>query len=90
MRLKYPKLITHGCTAHVIDLYLKKLCGIALIQIQLDRGKEIVNYFRSHSRANALLTRTRRAHNVGSGLVPVVVTRFGTHALMLESLVKNR
>lgn len=90
MIAKYPKLIAHGCTAHIIDLYLKKLAGISAIKLQLDLAKEIVAFFKTHARANALFSQTRRLHNVGGGLTPVVATRFGTHAIMLESLVKNR
>lgn len=87
LKAKYPKLITHGCTAHVLDLYMKKIGSLVAIKLQLDRANEIVIYLRTHSRANSLFSHARGEK---AGLVNVVVTRFGTWALMLISLVKNR
>lgn len=90
LKARYPKLITHGCTAHVIDLYLKKLGNIPGIRTQLDRANVIVTYFRLHARANFILGEARLEHGQTSGLVSIALTRFGTWALMLMSLLKNR
>ena len=57
---KFPRILGLGCFLHRFDLYLKDVAKLPTVALFFTDVKEVVNYFKSHSRANQMLIKKRQ------------------------------
>ena len=88
---KYPNLIFLGCIAHNINLIIHDITKLDWIKKIMNDSKKIVKYFKSHNIPSEILKRYQRRDNtVAISLKLPCPTRWGSSAICLESLIRNR
>jgi len=85
---KYNHLQPYGCVAHGLNLLAKDISSIESIAIIVNKGKEIVKEIILSHRLYAIFKEKQVDKKITLKLP--VCTRWGSHVIFLNSIIKNR
>ncbi|CAH1736275.1 unnamed protein product [Aphis gossypii] len=85
---KYNHLQPYGCVAHGLNLLAKDISSIESIAIIVNKGKEIVKEIIFSHRLDAIFKEKQVDKKITLKLP--VCTRWGSHVIFLNSIIKNR
>lgn len=90
IRFKYQHIYPYGCVAHGLNLLAQDIIKLPVFDDILTSGKEIVKEILYSHKLNAILNEKQVQNKKEISLKLPVATRWGTHAIFINSLLANK